>query len=248
MEFDENTPIVSLSNVYVSYQNTEALCNYNLDIYPGELIGICGPNGSGKTTLLKAILGLLPLDQGEIKLYGHPARERKDLLRYIGYVPQIKAIDQNFPALVKDIVMMGRYAHLGLVKRPTASDWDIVDLVMEEVDIHELADRNIGALSGGQFQKVLLAKALAQEPRVLLLDEPTSALDFRMTTSLMHLLQRLNTEVNLTIISVHHDLQLLKEHMTRIVCMDRTVEWSGKPDDADLDETLLRLFFYNSAH
>ncbi len=210
------------------------------------MVGICGPNGSGKTTLLKTILGLIKPTEGKVLVFGKPIT--KDTQMRIGYMPQLKGYSKEFPAKVKDVVSMGRYPIRGLFKRLTRKDWEIIERVMNDTQLSELADRPIGQLSGGQFQRVMLAQALAKQPEIILLDEPTSALDFRMTIKFMDLLKELNEKYGLTVIAVHHDLQLLKDYTDRIICIDKAVEWEGNPQDADLDEALLRIFFYKTTH
>jgi ABC-type Mn2+/Zn2+ transport system ATPase subunit len=219
-----------------------------MDILEGEFLGICGPNGSGKTTLFRAIMGTQKLDAGEIKFHDHSLSHDGHNLEHLGYVPQTEAIDKNFPALVKDVIMMGRASKLGLFRRPKKADHEAVNNAMIALNVDHLKNKPIGQLSGGQLQRVMVARALAQEPKVLLLDEPTSAMDLKMTASFMQLIKKINIEKNLTIILIHHDLHLMKDYATRIICMDKSIEWVGSPDDSALDDTLLRLFFYNSAH
>ena len=239
----EKDTIISVKNVSLSFGDVRALCNISLEVFEGEFLGICGPNGSGKSTLLKTVVGLLKPDKGEIEFIKSENKKFQ-----IAYVQQMREFDRNFPALVKDVVMMGRASHAGLFKRYQKKDYEIVDQVMKLVGVYHLKDKPQGQLSGGQFQKVAIARAMAQEPDVIILDEATSALDYRASAQFMNLLRKLNQEKNITIIAVHHDLSMLKEYATRIICMDRTVEWTGAPEDAKLDETLLRLFFYNSPH
>lgn len=239
----EKDIIISVKNVSLSFGEVKALCNISLEVFEGEFLGICGPNGSGKSTLLKTMVGLLKPDKGEIEFI-----KRDDKKFQVAYVQQMREFDRNFPALVKDVVMMGRASHAGLFKRYQKKDHEIVDRVMKLVGVDHLRDKPQGQLSGGQFQKVAIARAMAQEPDVIILDEATSALDYRASAQFMNLLRKLNQEKNITIIAVHHDLSMLKEYASRIICMDRTVEWTGAPEDAKLDETLLRLFFYNSPH
>ncbi len=239
----EKDTIISVKNVNLAFGEVKALCNISLDVFEGEFLGICGPNGSGKSTLLKTMVGLLKPDNGEIEFI---KRDHKKF--QVAYVQQMREFDRNFPALVKDVVMMGRASHAGLFRRYGPKDHEIVDQVMKLVGVDHLKDKPQGQLSGGQFQKVAIARAMAQEPDVIILDEATSALDYRASAQFMNLLRKLNQEKNITIIAVHHDLSMLKEYATRIICMDRTVEWTGAPEDAKLDETLLRLFFYNSPH
>ena len=245
-EWPNDKPIIEVKDLTITYQNTLALYGVNLEVYPGEIIGICGPNGAGKTSLLKAILGLIKPYKGQIKVYGQPIQTSGNLFKKqhfkIGYVPQLRAIDRNFPALVKDVVMMGRYPKIGLFKRPSKKDWEIVYEALRAIDMYYMRNRPIGHLSGGQQQKVFIARALALEPSILLLDEPTAALDFRMTASIMQLLRKLRDDKNMTIVSIHHDLELLKENSTRIVCLNKSVAWTGPPDDPELDEILRKVY------
>ncbi|RMG31071.1 MAG: metal ABC transporter ATP-binding protein [Methanobacteriota archaeon] len=238
--------IVELEHLYVSYNGRDVLCDINLEISRGEMVGICGPNGSGKTTLLKSILGLVQPKAGNVRILGKPLM--KENLLKIGYMPQLQQLKPEFPARVKDVVMMGRYGRIGLLKRPRKEDLNRVNEILKETDLLHLADRPIGQLSGGQLQRVMLAQALARDPLLILLDEPTSALDIRMTIKFMEILKSLNRNYGLTIVAVHHDLQLLRDYTTRIICIDKAIEWEGDPKDADLNEALLRIFFYKTIH
>ncbi|MCE7734252.1 MAG: metal ABC transporter ATP-binding protein [Candidatus Heimdallarchaeota archaeon] len=244
----QENSLISLRHVDVYYNEIQALCDINIEIYDGEFLGICGPNGSGKSTLFRAIMGTQKLHSGEVTFHEGKLGHKGHNLEHLGYVPQMDAIDKNFPALVKDIVMMGRASKLGLFKRPKKHDYEEINNAMIALDVYHLKNKPIGQLSGGQLQRVMVARALAQQPRVLLLDEPTSAMDLKMTTSFMQLIKKINEEHNITIILIHHDLHLMKEYASRIICMDKSIEWIGSPDDSALDDTLLRLFFYNSAH
>ncbi len=243
---DLSSPVIELRNVSVAYQTTLALNNASLKVYKGEIIGICGPNGAGKTTLLKAILGLVKPYRGKILIYGEELQYGRNLFKSqhyrIGYVPQLQAIDRNFPALVEDVVMMGRYPRIGFFKRPTKEDWTKVHHALKLVGMFEMRKRPIGHLSSGQQQKVFIARALALEPEILLLDEPTSALDFKMTTSIMEILERLNHENDITIISIHHDLSLLKKHSSRIVCVNKEIIWTGPPNDPGLGKIIEKIY------
>ena len=245
-EWPGDKPIIELKDVAVAYQSTLALYGVNLEVYPREIIGICGPNGAGKTTLLKTILGLVTPFRGTVKVFGEEIHQKGNLFKQqkfqIGYVPQLQAIDRNFPALVKDVVMMGRYPKIGLFKRPNKKDWELVNDALKKVDMYHMRNRPIGHLSSGQQQKVFIARALALEPSVLLLDDPTSALDFRMTKSIMDLLKQLNHEYGITILSIHHDLALLKQNSTRIVCVNKNIPWTGPPDDPKLDLILRAIY------
>ncbi|MFX0206877.1 MAG: metal ABC transporter ATP-binding protein [Candidatus Hodarchaeota archaeon] len=241
---ENRIPLICIRQVTVAYPSVIALYNINLDIYSGELIGLLGPNGSGKTTLLKTILGTIRPINGKIHLYGEKSAHNgipRHLLHKIGYVPQQHTIDRNFPALVKDVVMMGRYGRIGFLYSPTTKDHQAVKEALELVGMDEFAHRPIGHLSGGQQQKVLIARALAQKPEIMLLDEPTAALDYRMKKSIIELLKGLN-EQGLTILTIHHDIDLLRKYCSRIALLNRQIIWTGAPTSPDLDSIMERVF------
>ncbi len=240
------TPLICINNAVVAYQNAVALANINLDVYEGEILGICGPNGSGKSTLLKAILGLVPLSHGTIRFYDKDQQEltcveyRQD--NNLGYVPQVHNIDRNFPALVEDVVAMGRYAQIGFLKRVKKSD-PYIENALRLVGMWKFRKRPIGHLSGGQQQKVMIARSLANDPKIMLLDEPTAALDFRIERAIMDLIHQLHQNQNLTIILVTHRMSFLREYTTRVVCLDKSIIWKGEPSDPKLQTIINQLFF-----
>ncbi|MFW9929674.1 MAG: metal ABC transporter ATP-binding protein [Candidatus Thorarchaeota archaeon] len=242
----KNNVVICLENVHVAYGGLVAIAGIYLDIHKGEIVGICGPNGSGKTTLLKAILGQVKPYQGSIKIFDHNVTNgniSKDLKMLVGYVPQAQKIDHHFPALVEDVVMMGRYAKIGLGRRPTNKDWNVVNKALKDVHLEKFAKRPIGHLSGGQQQKVMIARALAQEPQILLLDEPTSALDFKIAEELMNLIKELHDKQNLTIIMVQHNIKILQEYSDRLICLNVKLAFDGKPDDPNINEVINKVFF-----
>ena len=239
-------PVICMRSLSAAYQSNVALYNLNIDIFKGEFVGICGPNGSGKTTLLKALLGTKETSTGEIKLFGKNVTNTaipKEIKLKIGYIPQQNPIDRNFPALVKDVVLMGRYAHIGVGKPFTSKDHDAVEVALNTIDMLDFKNRPIGHLSGGQQQKVMIARALVSNPEILLLDEPTSALDFKMTKKIMELLSSLNKEFGLTILAIHHNFEIIREFSSRIICLNKRVIWDGSPEDKKLDNVLTSLFY-----
>lgn len=240
----EKDIIVCMKDLSVAYGDFAALYEINLDIKKGDFIGICGPNGSGKTTLLKTMIGLVQPIAGNIMLYGEEINENvPTYIRFrIGYVPQITNIDRNFPALVKDVVEMGRYAKAGLAKRLTQIDKQKARDALHLVNMENAAERPIGHLSGGQQQRVLIAQALAAEAEVLLLDEFTSALDFRMTEDIMELLDYLNYKHKITIITVGHNIEILRAFCNRIVCINKVIAFDGDPKDPELDKAIIKIF------
>ncbi|MHA1304953.1 MAG: metal ABC transporter ATP-binding protein [Candidatus Heimdallarchaeaceae archaeon] len=237
--------IVCLRDITVAYGRYIAIYRINIDISKGEFIGIAGPNGSGKTTLLKTILGLTQPIQGEMSLYGRKITGKipTDLKFKIGYVPQFTSFDRNFPALVEDVVMMGRYGKIGFFRRASEADHKTVEQALQFVGMEEMKKRPIGHLSGGQQQKVMIAQALATSPDLLLLDEPTSALDFKMTRNVMDILKELNKNLGITIVTINHNLRLLKEYTNRVIALNRFLVYDGPPQDPEFDRVIKEMFY-----
>lgn len=193
---------IDLKNVTVSYDKRPVLRGVSLSIESGQLVGLIGPNGSGKTTLLKAIMGLVPLDNGRVFLYDKTLDVNR---RLMAYIPQKESVDWDYPVVVSDVVMMGRYGHLGWIRRPGKRDYEIAVKALEQVEMSPYADRQIGQLSGGQQQRVFLARALAQEAQILLLDEPFAGVDAATERAIFSLMTKLKDEGK-TLLVVNHDL------------------------------------------
>ncbi|MHA1397906.1 MAG: metal ABC transporter ATP-binding protein [Candidatus Heimdallarchaeaceae archaeon] len=236
--------VICLKDINVVYGNLAALYDINLDVYKGDFIGICGPNGSGKTTLLKTMVGLVEPLTGEIHLFGEKVTDSipKEIRFKMGYVPQIAQFDRNFPALVKDVVEMGRYAKAGLTKPLTKKDREKIINALKLVDMEHAAERPFGHLSGGQQQRVLIAQTLAAEADVLLLDEFTSALDFRMTEEIMELLDHLNFKHGITILIIGHNIELLKAYCKRVICLNKMITYDGSPNNPDFEKEVNLIF------
>lgn len=214
--------LIKLENVSVFYEQICALEAVNLTITEGDFLGIIGPNGGGKTTLLKVILGLVKPSDGRVT-YGNPSAQNKPLL---GYVPQFSRFDKNFPINVTEVILMGRLTgRSGLFQRYHQQDRAKVQLLLEQLEIGDLKNRQIGQLSGGQLQRVLIARALAMEPAILLLDEPTASLDTHYKTELYSLLKELNQQM--TIILITHDIGLLSAGVNKVACINRKLFYHG---------------------
>lgn len=209
-----------------------AIENVSFSVHAGERVAVIGPNGAGKSTLVKAIMGLVPPQAGQISL-------PEDI--HLGYVPQHESVDWNFPVTVRDVVMMGRVRQIGLFRWPTRDHWRIVDAALERADMAGLADRQIGELSGGQRRRAFIARALAQEARILLLDEPFSGVDASVQASLMDTLDRLNAD-GLTILLTTHDLGLAFNRFDRVMALNRRVIAYGAPADVYRPDVLSRLY------
>ena len=204
--------VVEIENAVVSYREDVALRGVSLRVRRGEFIGIIGPNGAGKTTLLTLINGLGKLLQGHVRVLGHPLD--RGSIRWIrtkvGYVAQAQNIDPRMPINVREVVMIGRYGRLGLLRRPSEDDRAIVGQMIELVGMHYLADRPIGHLSGGEQQRVAIARALANDPQIILADEPTGNLDRENGQAILGLLKRLSRERRLTLVMVTHDVEVAR--------------------------------------
>ena len=201
------------------------LRDVDLDLPRGSLTGVVGPNGSGKSTLLRAVLGLTPVTTGSVLIDGVPARRAR---HRIAYVPQREAVDWSFPINAADVVMMGRYAHLGVMRRPGAADRRRVTEALGRLGIEDLARRQIGALSGGQQQRVFLARALVQEASVMLLDEPMTGVD-QATEQAIHILLRELRDEGATIVQTTHDLESAAEHCDLLAFVNRRIVAYGPP-------------------
>jgi ABC-type Mn2+/Zn2+ transport system ATPase subunit len=201
-------PLIQFADVSVGYGRRVVLADVNLTVPPGDFLGIVGPNGAGKTTLLKTLLGTLPPLAGRLSVAARAGA--------YGYVPQREAVDETFPLTVREMIMMGRYARIGLLRRPNASDATRVTAAADEVGIAALLERRYRTLSGGQKQRTLIARALAAEPSVLVLDEPTNGMDLPAEKAIMDLVRDLHRHDRLTVIMVSHLLNVVASYVTRL--------------------------------
>jgi len=208
-----SVPAVLLRDVSYRYREAPVLESIDLVLNEGDFLGIIGPNAGGKTTLLKIVLGLLEPERGTVEVFGRSPREARGT---IGYVPQYARFDSSFPIDVLDMVRMGR---LGRRRREGAGEARAAALAaLEHVDLADLAGEQIGLLSGGQLQRVLIARALATEPRILLLDEPTASVDTRIGQSVYGLLAGLSE--TLTVVLVSHDIGVISRYVKTIACLN----------------------------
>ena len=233
-------PVISFEDVFIKYHNVFALQNVNVDIYQGDYIGIFGPNGSGKTTFLKTIIGLIEPNSGRVKVLG--SENIRKVRSNVGYVPQNISVKRTFPATVLEVVEMGLFGKIGFMRPLRTDDKKQAEEAIHMVHLEAYKNRPIGHLSGGELQKVMVARALASKPKILLLDEPTSALDFMMVQDLMKLLIELNNKLNITIIAINHHLDLLQPYCTRLLLMDGTIIYDGKPDNPEIDNIITQIF------
>lgn len=234
---DSGAFAVAFDRVEAGYRGRRVLDRVTLRIPAGEIVGVYGPNGSGKTTLLRAIQALIPVTSGSASVCGielKPANLRA-VRRRTACVFQAPSVDRRLPISAGEVVMMGRYARLGLFRRPGAADWQIVRDCLERVDASPLARRPYGQLSGGEQQRINLARAIAQQPSLLLLDEPTTFLDAASQKRVGELIRDIHARESLTTVIVSHDSRVLAELCARIVVMrdgavERTVSASEFAD------------------
>jgi manganese transport system ATP-binding protein len=236
---------IEISSVSVRYDETLALDDVSLTIDRGQVVGLIGMNGSGKSTLFRAIMGVVALESGHVMLNGAPpVRARKD--GAVGYVPQSEAVDWAFPISVRDVVMMGRYGRLGLTRRPRPADRDAVDNALLRVELTELADRQIGTLSGGQRKRAFVARGIAQNAGILLLDEPFAGVDRRSEGTMVRLLRELAAEGRTVVVSTH-DLHALPQLADEAVLLRQRVLFQGPVAEALTTANLARAFGFDIA-
>ncbi len=219
--------MITIKNVGVSYaMQPHVLKNCNATIEGPTITGIIGPNGAGKSTLLKAILGLIQ-SSGEVLIDGEPT---KKVLQKIAYVEQKSHIDFTFPITIRECVALGRTVKKKPLQRLTKEDWEKVDAAIEEVGLTDLASRQIGALSGGQFQRVLLARCMVQEAQYIFLDEPFVGIDMLSEKVIMTIIRKWKEEGK-TILMVNHDLSKVKEYFDQVILVKHAIVASGKTED-----------------
>ncbi len=212
--------IADIEQVAFSYNDQMVLENVNLKIFEGDFVAMIGPNGGGKTTLLKLILGLLPPSKGKIHIFDRPPQRASYL---IGYVPQDVHINQNFPITAMDVVLMGKLLPGKRWQRKPLKDRQEAMTALRHMEMEAFAETKIGELSGGQRQRVFIARALVTRPRLLLLDEPTASIDSKGQADFFRLLETLNKEM--TILMVSHDLLAISRHVKSVACVNRHLHY-----------------------
>jgi manganese/iron transport system ATP-binding protein len=226
---------IETRNLDVAYDRRLAVEDVTFSVPKGAMVGIVGPNGGGKSTLLKAVLGLVPRLRGTVEILGWPVDRR--VRRLVGYVPQREDVDWSFPVSAFDVVMMGRVPSMRLLRRPTERDKELVWEALRTVGMEKFADTRIGEFSGGQQQRIFLARALAQEAEVLLLDEPVSGVDAPSQHEIFDLLRGLK-EVGKTVIVTTHDLSCVAERFDLALLLNKRVVAFGRPEEVFIPDLL----------
>ena len=232
---------IDVRSATVTYRNGHtALVDASFAVPTGTITALVGTNGSGKSTLFKAIMGFVPIVGGSITVLGQPVRAalKRNL---VAYVPQSEDIDWNFPVLVEDAVMMGRYGRMNWLRTARSDDREAVDAALERVGMSAYRERQIGELSGGQKKRVFLARALAQDSRVILLDEPFTGVDVKTEDAIVELLRGLRAEGRVLLVSTHN-LGSVPEFCDRAVLLDRTVLAAGRTEEVFTQANLERAF------
>jgi len=230
---------LEVKDLSFSYDGKPVIRGVSFVLKAGEFLGVIGPNGAGKSTLLRLLSRILECRQGEIAVHGQDIRElgRRDLARAIGFVPQETHFTLDFP--VSDIVLFGRYPYLRPFQAESGQDRGIMEQSLAEAEVVEFRDRPVNSLSSGERQRVVIARALCQQPKILLLDEPTSHLDLRHQAGIMDLLKKLNDQ-GISIVIVNHDLNLAAQYCRRLLLLDRGSIRADGPSSELLNEKLLK--------
>lgn len=214
--------VIRIRDMWAGYDDDPVLEDINLTVYQSDFIGLIGPNGGGKTTLIKVLLGLLPPQQGEVRIMGKSVTEGRE---HIGYVPQSVVFDREFPASVWEVALMGRLGRRGLFRRYSKQDEENTAQALRQVGMLDLRKRPIGDLSGGQRQRVYIARALATQPDILLLDEPTASVDPQVSGDIFETLNEINKDVTIMLIS--HDMNAISSYTKTVGCLNRTLFYHG---------------------
>ncbi len=231
-------PALEVHDVTVAYHRRPVLWDVDFSLPAGNLIAIVGPNGAGKSTLLKAVMGLLPLASGWIKVHGKPFHQQRQI---IGYVPQRESVDWDFPTSALDVVTMGTYGRLGWLRRPGKAEHALALECLEHVGMAAFATRQISQLSGGQQQRVFLARALAQKAQIYFMDEPFAGVDAATETAIVTLLRELK-EQGKTVLVVHHDLETVREYFDWVVLLNMRVVAAGPAEETFTHENLQKTY------
>ncbi|PSL45000.1 zinc transport system ATP-binding protein [Salsuginibacillus halophilus] len=235
---ENENPVVEIDHLTYRYGSQNVLEDISLTVEPGSFVGLVGPNGSGKSTLVKSLLGLLSPQSGSVKLFGRPQQRFKAWSR-IGYVSQkANSFNAGFPATVFEVVSMGLYGKVGMLRFLNRKHKQQVREAIQAVGMSEYEKRNIGELSGGQQQRVFIARALVSEPELLILDEPTVGVDAYSVQSFYDLLSELNQERGLTLLLITHDIGAMTRYVTDVACLNKHLHFHGTPGEFERNQDL----------
>ena len=233
-------PAIEVSDISVSYNNNQVLHDASFSLQAGSICGLVGMNGSGKSTLFKTIMGIVEPKTGKVTLHGLPLRTAQKN-GVVSYVPQSEDIDWEFPLTVWDVVMMGRYGYMNILRSPSTIDTEKVKEALHKVQMYDFKEKQIGELSGGQRKRVFLARALAQEASIMLLDEPFSGVDAKTEAAITALLLELKKN-GATILISTHELTSLTEYCDHVVLIKHTIIAFGRTNDVFTPENVSKTF------
>ena len=253
--------MLSIKNLYKSFGGIQAINNVSLDVDQGSITALIGPNGAGKTTLFRAILGLQSFS-GNMKLFGYENPKYSSIIPLIGYVPQKVTFEPNFPATVYDVIAMGIISEKRIVQgakliqecgccwnrvyQSIKKDEDKVTQALHTVGLESLRNRRIGELSGGELQRVFIAKALVKDPLLLILDEPVASVDIESQIKFYNVIKTINEQNNITIIWSSHDLDAISKYANRVACMNKKLFFHGEKEKFFSDKELLKTYTESS--
>ena len=235
---DESVTPIHIHDMTVAYHKKPVLWDVDLAVPEGKLVGVVGPNGAGKSTMIKAIMDLVPKASGWVHIYGKPYSRMR---RAIGYVPQRESVDWDFPINALDVVLMGRYGHVGWVRRPDKIDRELAEEALEKVGMTDFGHRQINQLSGGQQQRVFLARALAQDAQIYLMDEPFSGVDAATERAIIDILMDLRARKK-TMLVVHHDLHTVNQYFDWLVLINMRIVAAGETRDVFTEDNLNKTY------
>lgn len=228
--------IIKVEDLTIAYHDKPVLWDNDIEIVENSRMAIIGPNGAGKSTLLKGILGLQRKLSGEVRIMGKTIEEVK---KKISYIPQAGSVNWDFPTTVFDVVLMGRYVHLGWIKRPQKKDYEMAEAALEKIGMTEFRDRQISQLSGGQRQRVFIARAIAQDADIYFMDEPLAGIDKKTEKIIIDFLKEAQSQ-NKTSVVVHHDLNTIEDYFTHVVILNKKVIAQGLVEEVYTRENLER--------
>ncbi len=232
---NEKRPVIRLQHVMAEYDGHPALKDVSLTVYERDFLGIIGPNGGGKTTLLKLVLGLVKPSSGTVEVLGASPEKTR---HRIGYVPQVADFDRDFPIQVRDVVKMGCLKYQRFSQAKSDNCMDKSEVVMRQMGVWDLRERQMGRLSGGEKQRVLIARALVVDPEILLLDEPTASVDSQVRVTIYETLSQLNK--TLTICLVSHDIGVISSYVKTVACLNQELFYHGEKELTE--EILLKTY------
>jgi manganese/zinc/iron transport system ATP- binding protein len=233
-----NNYVIEVEDMTVAYHVKPVLWDIDLRIPKGVLMAIVGPNGAGKSTLIKAMLDLVKPISGSTLFNGHSYKKQR---KNIGYVPQRGSVDWDFPTTVLDVVLMGRYGHIGWIKRPSNLDRQLATKALKQVGMEDFANRQISQLSGGQQQRVFLARAIVQDADIYFMDEPFQGVDAKTEKAIITILKEMRKQGK-TVIVVHHDLQTVKEYFDWVTLLNVQLIACGPIEETFTDENLIKTY------